>query len=123
MGSLRYHLSQRLLQERFGTRGMADRINERMANSVIDADDKTFIESVDMFFLATVDDESHPTCSYKGGNPGFVRVLDPHTLAFPSYDGNGMFASTGNMMANPQVGMLFISFENPRRLRVQGEAS
>ena len=76
-----------------------------------------------MFFLATADAGGRPDCSYKGGRPGFVRVVDPHTLAFPSYDGNGMFKSLGNLMVNPHVGLLFIDFESPKRLRVNGRAS
>ena len=84
---------------------------------------KTFIESRDMFFLSTIDHQGRPTVSYKGGDPGFVCVLDNKTIAFPCYDGNGMFYSMGNLMGNGQVGMLFIDFEKPHRLRLQGIAS
>ena len=66
-----------------------------------------------MFFLATADEHGMPQCSYKGGDPGFVRVVDEHTLAFPSYDGNGMYLSLGNLLVNPQVGILFIDFAQP----------
>jgi predicted pyridoxine 5'-phosphate oxidase superfamily flavin-nucleotide-binding protein len=78
---------------------------------------------MDMLFLATADAEGRPTCSYKGGDPGFVRVLDEHTIAFPSYDGNGMYLSMGNVLVNPHVGLLFIDFERQRRMRLEGEAS
>ena len=73
--------------------------------------------------LATADANGKPQCSYKGGDPGFVRIVDEHTIAFPSYDGNGMFLSAGNLVANPQVGLLFVDFINPRRLRLNGVAS
>ena len=76
-----------------------------------------------MFFLATADAEGRPTCSYKGGEPGFVRVLDEHTVMFPSYDGNGMYLSGGNALVNPHVGLLFIDFEGRKRLRLNGVAS
>ena len=76
-----------------------------------------------MFFLATADADGKPQCSYKGGDPGFVRVLDEGTIAFPSYDGNGMYLSAGNALANPQVGLLFIDFEGRKRLRLNGIAS
>ncbi len=76
-----------------------------------------------MFFLATADAGGAPDCSYKGGRPGFVRVVGPSEIAFPSYDGNGMFKSLGNVLSNPQVGLLFIDFESPKRLRVNGTAS
>ena len=85
-----YYDGQRLLQDHFDTRRLADRIDERLVDNIINADDKAFVERLDMFFLATVDEQGRPNCSYKGGQPGFVRVLDGHTVAFPNYDGNGM---------------------------------
>lgn len=118
-----YHDGHRRLQDRFDTRRLADRIDERLVDDVIDADDKAFIEGLDMFFLATADERGHPNCSYKGGEPGFVRVLDEHTVAFPNYDGNGMYLSAGNVLVNPNVGMLFIGFERGRRLRLNGVAT
>ena len=119
-----YHDGHRRLQDRFDTRRrLADRIDERLVGDVIDAADKAFIESLDMFFLATADELGRPNCSYKGGEPGFVRVVDQHTVAFPNYDGNGMYLSTGNVLVNPHVGMLFIGFERGRRLRLNGVAT
>jgi predicted pyridoxine 5'-phosphate oxidase superfamily flavin-nucleotide-binding protein len=117
-----YHDGSRLLQDRFGTRKLADRLVEVLSRSEFTDEDRIFIESRPLFFLATADAEGRPDCSYKGGVPGFVRVVDPQTLAFPSYDGNGMFKSLGNVLVNPQVGMLFIDFEKPKRLRVNGRA-
>ena len=118
-----YHSGYRLLRDRFDTRRLADRIDERLVDDIIDVDDKAFIESLNMFFLATADEQGRPNCSYKGGEPGFVRVLDEHTVAFPNYDGNGMYLSSGNVLVNPNVGMLFIDFERGRRLRLNGVAS
>jgi len=121
-----YHNGSRRLQERYDTRRLADRLDERFVQrAVISAADKAFIEARDMFFLATADAHGRPQCSYKGGDPGFVRVLDDQTLAFPNYDGNGMYLSMGNVLVNPSVGMLFIDFtgDPPRRLRVNGVAS
>ena len=118
-----YHEGNRRLQDRFDTRRLADRIEERIHRDTFDDDDRAFIESRDMFFLATADEHGMPQCSYKGGEPGFVRVVDERTLAFPSYDGNGMYLSLGNLLRNPQVGILFIDFTSPKRLRVNGIAS
>jgi predicted pyridoxine 5'-phosphate oxidase superfamily flavin-nucleotide-binding protein len=121
-----YHRGSRQLQDRFDTRRLADRLDERFVQRArIDDDDRAFIERQDMFFLATADAEGRPQCSYKGGDPGLVRVLDEHTLAFPSYDGNGMYLSMGNLVVNPHVGLLFIDFtaQRPSRLRVNGLAS
>lgn len=118
-----YHDGSRELQDRFETRQLADRLVEVLAHDHFTEDDRAFIESRPMFFLATADAEGRPDCSYKGGAPGFVRIADPRTLAFPSYDGNGMFKSLGNVLLNPHVGMLFIDFETPKRLRVNGTAT
>ena len=114
--------SQRQLQRQFDTERLADRIEERLCREGMTIDDRAFIERMDMFFLATADGAGRPNCSYKGGDPGFVRVLDEHTLVFPNYDGNGMYISMGNVMENDHVGLLFIDFENQKRLRVNGVA-
>jgi predicted pyridoxine 5'-phosphate oxidase superfamily flavin-nucleotide-binding protein len=113
----------RSLQDRFDTRKLADNLEQRVVLTKIPSEHKVFIESRDMFWLATIDHQGRPTVSYKGGDPGFVRVLDATTIAFPCYDGNGMYYSMGNLVGNHQVGMLFVSFEKPHRLRVQGVAS
>ncbi len=118
-----YHEGSRKLQDQFDTRRLADRIESRIVRDRIDADDRSFIEARDMFFIATTDDEGQPQCSYKGGEPGFVRVLDEHTIAFPVYDGNGMYLTAGNMLVHPEVGLLFIDFEGRKRMRLNGVAS
>jgi predicted pyridoxine 5'-phosphate oxidase superfamily flavin-nucleotide-binding protein len=116
-----YHHGQRELQDRFDTRRLADRLGEASGDRFSD-EFAAFIAARDMFFLATADAEGSPDCSYKGGEPGFVRVVDPQTLAFPVYDGNGMFRSLGNIRVNPAVGLLFVDFERGTRLRVNGHA-
>ena len=118
-----YHEASRALQDRFDTRRLADRLDERIVRDIIDEDDRVFIEGADMFFIATADAAGRPQCSYKGGDPGFVRVLGERTIAFPVYDGNGMYLTAGNALANPHVGLLFIDFERRRRLRLNGAAS
>lgn len=118
-----YGEQHRKLQDDFGTRGMADRVEELVCRTEFDEGAIGFMQSVEMFFLSSIDHQGRPTVSYKGGDAGFVKVLDNTTLIFPSYDGNGMFFSMGNISTNPQVGLLFISFETPNRLRVQGTAS
>jgi predicted pyridoxine 5'-phosphate oxidase superfamily flavin-nucleotide-binding protein len=118
-----YHEGSRFWQDRFDTRRLADRIEERLVDDVIDDGDREFIERLDMFFLATADESGNPQCSYKGGEPGFVRVLDEHTIAFPNFDGNGMYLSMGNALRNPRVGLLFVDFERQKRLRLNGVAS
>ncbi len=118
----RFHDGNRQLQQRFDTERLADRVGELM-HDTIDRNDRAFIEHMDMFFIATVDEQGHANCSYKGGEPGFVRVVDDHTIAFPNYDGNGMYLSMGNVLKTKQVGLLFIDFENQHRMRLNGEAT
>lgn len=119
-----YHDGNRDLQAHFGSTKLADRLVERLWRDRFKDEDKAFIESVGYFFLATADRDGRPDCSFKGGPAGFVRVLAPDLLAFPDYDGNGMFKSLGNIRSNPQVGLLFIALgEKPKRLRVNGRAT
>ena len=114
--------SHRALQQQHDTTRLADRIESTLFRERFTAEDRAFIERLDMFFLATADADGRPSCSFKGGDPGFVRVTGEAELVFPCYDGNGMFLSMGNASENPQVGMLFIDFETPKRLRVNGRA-
>jgi hypothetical protein len=117
-----YHETSRAFQDRFDTRRLADRLAESTSDT-IDETLKRFIEARDMFFVATAIPEGWPESSYKGGEPGFVRVIDDHTLVFPVYNGNGMYLTVGNIAANPRVGLLFIDFETGTRLRMNGDAS
>ena len=117
-----YGPQHRELQDHFASRAMADRIEAIAAKTELDEAARAFIESRDMFFLSTVDHNGRPTVSYKGGDPGFVRIIDATTLAFPTYDGNGMHYSTGNITQHAEIGCLFIDFEKPFRLRLQGRA-
>jgi uncharacterized protein len=118
-----YHDGMRHFQDQFGTRELADRLEQVTHGESIEPPQKKLIERSAFFFLATTDAEGWPDCSYKGGEPGFVRVVDEQTLVFPSYDGNGMYRSLGNIHANPKVGLLFIDLERPKRLRVNGVAT
>ena len=117
-----YHEGNLELQERFQTKELADRLSQRVTETIND-EQKALIESANMFFLATCDHRGLPTCSYKGGDPGFVRVVDEKTIAFPNYDGNGKYQSMGNLLKNPNVGILFVDFEGQQRLRLQGVAT
>jgi predicted pyridoxine 5'-phosphate oxidase superfamily flavin-nucleotide-binding protein len=117
-----YEESHRALHKKFDSTRLAALLEE-MDGHEIEAPHKEFIESRDMFWLATVNSDGSPQCQYKGGEIGFVRVLDPNTVVFPSYDGNGRYHSMGNIGATSKIGMLFLDFEIPNRLRLQGEAS
>ena len=122
--SLLFHEGNRRLQDAFESRRIADRLEQVTTRTAFSADDRMFIESAAFFFLATADAQGRPDCSFKGGVPNFVRVTGESELAFPDYDGNGMFKSLGNALVNPNVGLLFIAFgDRPRRLRVNGRAA
>jgi len=118
-----YHEKQRALQDAFDTRRLADVVASNNLHTEFNPLDEAFIATRDFFFLATADASGKPSCSFKAGAVGFVKIVDQRTLAFPCYDGNGMYLSMGNLLANPKVGMLFLDFEKPNRLRVSGEAS
>jgi len=121
--SVLYHDGNRRLQDAFDSRRIADRLEEKLTRTAFTADDKAFIEGAVYFFIATADGEGRPDCSFKGGMPGFVRVTGASELAFPDYDGNGMFKSLGNLAVNANVGLLFIALhDKPKRLRVNGTA-
>lgn len=118
-----YNRGSRQLQDVFDSRRLADRLTETTYRATFTEADRRLVEGATMLFLATADEQGWPDCSYKGGEPGFVRVTGDSTLAFPSYDGNGQFRSLGNLLVNPRLGLLFIDFERSRRLRVNGTAS
>jgi predicted pyridoxine 5'-phosphate oxidase superfamily flavin-nucleotide-binding protein len=121
--SIMYHEGNRRLQDQFESRRISDRL-ESLARAQFTPDDRAFIESASYFFLATGDAEGRPDCSFKGGAPGFVTITGPSELAFPDYDGNGMFKSLGNILVNAEIGMLFIAMHGrPQRLRVNGTAT
>ena len=118
-----YHRGNRELQDQFNSRKLADRLYDLRVREALTKEDCDFIQARDMFFISTVDEQGRPTVSYKGGDRGFVKIIDATTIAFPHYDGNGMFITNGNIMLTNHVGMLFIDFEQPRRLRLHGLAS
>ncbi|MFI3121308.1 MAG: pyridoxamine 5'-phosphate oxidase family protein [Methylococcaceae bacterium] len=118
-----YGEQHKLLQQAFDTEKLAERVKEFIVLPEVTDEHKAFIESRDMFFLTSIDHRGYPTCSHKGGMPGFIKVVDNRTIAFPSYDGNGMFLSLGNINGNNKIGMLFIDFETPHRVRVHGTAA
>ena len=123
MAQFGYTVEARKLQDRFDTRNLADAELQAIVHDELSDMDKGFISGSEMFWLASVDDKGSPTVSYKGGAPGFVKIIDGRTLVFPNYDGNGMYFSMGNIASTSEIGMLFMSFEVPARLRVQGRAT
>ena len=123
MAQFGYTAEARKLQDRFDTRNLADAELAVIVHNELSEPDRGFISAAEMFWLASVDDKGSPTVSYKGGAPGFVNIIDGRTLVFPNYDGNGMYFSMGNIATSSEIGMLFMAFDKPARLRVQGRAT
>jgi len=117
-----YGEQHRKLQDQFDSRDIADVLAAVIVKPEIDDEAKAFIESRMSFFLSTVNEDGQPTVSHKGGAAGFVQVIDPTTIVFPSYDGNGMFLSMGNIAADGRIGLLFMDFERPHRIRAHANA-
>ena len=114
---LLYHDGNRRFQDQFQSRRIADRLEQITLRQEFSEGNRAFIEGAGFFFLATADADGRPDCSFKGGVPGFVRVTGPNELAFPDYDGNGMFKSLGNILVNPEVALLFMAMgAKPSRL-------
>lgn len=120
--SIFYSAYHRDLQSQHETQDLADRLEAMIVSQKVDAHHQAFIESRDFFFLTTIDQRGYPTCSHKGGQPGLITVVNPSELAFPSYDGNGMYLSMGNINGNEKIGMLMMDFQIPHRLRIHGNA-
>jgi uncharacterized protein len=118
-----FHDGMRRVQSRMDSTRLADRLEQLKTHDVFDEPDRSFVESASMVFVATADADGNPDCSYKGGHPGFIRVIDDRTLAIPSYDGNGQYRTVGNILVNPSVGLLFVDFVGKKRLRANGTAN
>ena len=121
LGTL-YGPAARALQDAFDSRRLADRPDALTVADVLGDGDAALIRAQSSFTLATVDVDGWPDVSYKGGAVGFVQVVDERTLRFPSYDGNGMWRSLGNVVDVGRVALLFVDVARPWRLRVHGTA-
>ncbi|MAF83092.1 MAG: pyridoxamine 5'-phosphate oxidase [Chromatiales bacterium] len=119
-----FHAGEMAAQQRWQTIHLWDQV--RRTRLLLDHIPEEFQERVHQapfFFLATSDDHGACDCSFKGGGPGLIQIINSKQLAFPDFNGNGAFMSVGNILKNPQVGMLFIDFSDGARLRVNGRAS
>jgi uncharacterized protein len=85
-------------------------------------DQQRWIERADTFFIASAHPGGGADASHRGGQPGFVRVVDDRRLLFPDFAGNTMFNTLGNIVANPRAGLLFVDFEDGTTLQLTGRA-
>jgi predicted pyridoxine 5'-phosphate oxidase superfamily flavin-nucleotide-binding protein len=120
-GNCRRYIQERLL---VGTRASSTALGVYVTPSTkLSARDRDQILHADTFFIATEHPDAGADASHRGGNPGFVKVLDDHRIAFPDYNGNHMFNTLGNLSINPNAGLLFIDFDSGRTLQLTGRAS
>ena len=117
--------AERYLQERIfvGNREIQAADKKGRVATTLSASQQQQISHADTFFIATDNPERGADVSHKGGNPGFVHVIDERRIAFPDYNGNSMFNTLGNVTVNPHAGLLFIDFDSGRTLQLTGRAS
>lgn len=100
--------------QRFYKNQMLNHLNERML---------TFIPQQEMLFISTADATGHCDASIRVGPKGFIHILDPKTIAYPEYRGNGVYASLGNIVENGHIGLLMIDFyDSTIGLHINGRA-
>jgi len=110
-------------QKRFGTSTRAEAFYANYMLNCLNPHMQQFIARQEMVFIATADATGHCDCSFRAGTPGFVQVLDEKTLAYPEYRGNGVLASMGNILENPQIGIIFLDYyQSTVGLHVNGTA-
>jgi uncharacterized protein len=120
-----YGNCRRYLQERIfiGKREIPAADRKAQVATALSASAQQQISRADTFFIATDNPERGADVSHKGGNPGFVRIVDERRIAYPDYNGNSMFNTLGNLTVDPHAGLLFIDFDNGRTLQITGRAS
>jgi predicted pyridoxine 5'-phosphate oxidase superfamily flavin-nucleotide-binding protein len=116
-------LGEHLLQQKQETSSRALAFYQKQMLPYLNPLMQEFIAEQEMVFIATADARGECDCSFRAGDRGFVRVIDPCTLVYPEYQGNGVFASLGNMVENPHIGLIFVDFfRDTVGLHVNGRA-
>lgn len=118
-----YGEGARALQDVFDSRRLADTLAAVTVHDELNDDDIELIREQSTVWLATVDADGWPDISYKGGDVGFVEVVNPGELRIPIYDGNGMWRTLGNISDDGRVALLFVDTARPWRMRVHGRAT
>lgn len=117
------NIGERRLQAEMGTSGRARQFYDRQMRSSLSEKMVSLVSQQEMVFVATSDAQGNCDCSPRFGSPGFVLVLDNVTLAYPEFRGNGVYASLGNILVNPHIGLVFVDFfDTTVGLHVNGEA-
>jgi predicted pyridoxine 5'-phosphate oxidase superfamily flavin-nucleotide-binding protein len=115
--------SVKAVQARKGLRPAHRRIEERGGwRTDITPDLAAFIAAQTSIFLATANRDGQPYIQHRGGPPGFLRVLDEHTIAFADYAGNRQYITVGNLADNAKAQLFLIDYVHRRRIKIWGEA-
>ncbi len=115
--------SVKAVQERLGSRkGYASMEQRGGWNDVVTPDLAEFIAERDTMFIATANVDGQPYIQHRGGPPGFLKVLDEHTLGFADFPGNRQYITIGNLDDNPKAFIFLMDFANRRRIKIWGRA-
>jgi predicted pyridoxine 5'-phosphate oxidase superfamily flavin-nucleotide-binding protein len=116
--------SVKAVQARRGSREAFARMEEERGGwrTAITADMAAFVGEVRSFYLATASADGQPYVQHRGGPPGFLKVLDEHTLAFADFKGNRQYITSGNLAENPRAQMFIMDYAQRRRLKIWGRA-
>ena len=110
-------------QAREGSRAQYARAFESAGSTThaeLGPDEAAFIEAQRSFYMATVSETGWPYVQHRGGSPGFLRVVDPHTLSFTDLPGNRQFVSVGNVAGNDRVALILVDYTHRQRLKILG---
>jgi predicted pyridoxine 5'-phosphate oxidase superfamily flavin-nucleotide-binding protein len=116
--------SVKAAQVRMGSRKSYGRLERPGGGTdALGDDERDFLALRDSFYMASVGEGGWPYIQHRGGPPGFVRVLDDHTLGFADYRGNLQYISVGNVAHDDRVALIFVDYPNRARLKVLARAS
>ncbi|MCG7874146.1 MAG: pyridoxamine 5'-phosphate oxidase family protein [Candidatus Thiodiazotropha lotti] len=110
-------------QSRYGTRKTYERMEASGDRFQLTAREALFIQSRDSFYMASIGENGWPYVQFRGGEPGFLKVIDELTLGYADFRGNGQYISTGNIEANRKVSLILMNYPNQQRLKIWAEAS
>ena len=117
-----FHEGMREFQDRFDGRRTAEAIEKHRKHYSFWDDERQMIEEAQFFFIASGFGE-FMDCNIRSGDAGFVKIFGDNVLEFPEYDGNSMYRTMGNILKNPNIGLLFVRFDGKsRRIRINGKA-
>lgn len=107
-----------------GSRAVYERMERgRGWQSEVTPELREFLSSLDMFYFGTATAEGQPYVQYRGGPPGFLKPIGPHTLAFADFGGNRQYLSVSNLSENPRAFLFLMDYEKRRRIKVWGRGS